>query len=116
VALDSTGSPVRPAIIWSDSRSEAEVRRWSETIGSARVEQITGMPIATGMLGVSLSWVQHEQPDVYRRIAHVFSPKDYIRFRLTDAVATEPTDAAGGLLFDIRHGVASDEIADAVGL
>jgi xylulokinase len=43
-------------------------------------------------------------------------PKDYIRFRLTGVIATDPTDASGSLLFDIRRGQPSTHIMDAVGL
>jgi xylulokinase len=116
VALGVDGLPVRPAIIWSDARSTRQVEAWADEIGAAEVARITGMPIATGMLGVSLTWIRDNEADVYRRTASVISPKDYIRFRLTGSVATEPTDAAGGLLYDIRSGDHSVTIADTIGL
>ena len=115
VAVGKDARPVRPAIIWSDMRSAEQVAAWRALLDPSRVEFITGMPIAVGMLGVSLSWVKEHEPDVYDEISAVMLPKDYIRLLLTGVVAIEPTDAGGSLLFDIRHGVASADIMDAVG-
>lgn len=116
VAVDDHGVPVRPAIIWSDARSSAQVETWTRLLTPAAVEATTGMPIASGMLGLSLTWVRDAEPDVYDRIATVLSPKDYIRYRLTGVLATEPTDAAGGLLYDIRSQAHASHIIDALGL
>lgn len=116
VAVDRAGEPVRPAIIWSDARSHAQVERWTHLLTPARVGAATGMPIATGMLGVSLSWVRENEPAVYDRIHRVFSPKDWIRARLTGLIATDPTDAAAGLLYDIRAGQPATLLAAGVDL
>lgn len=116
VAVDGAGRPVRPAIIWSDTRSGAQVRDWTTRLSSPVVEETTGMPISTGMLAVSLSWVRDEEPELSDKIASVFSAKDYLRFRLTGEIATEPTDAAGGLLYDIHRGVPAMALGASVGL
>ena len=44
-------------------------------------------------------WVKKHEPKVYARIAQVIMPKDYVRFKLTGAMATEVSDAAGTLYF-----------------
>lgn len=116
VLLDDKGQPLRPAIIWSDGRSSAQVDEWKARIEPALVERVAGFPIATGMAGVSLTWLRDMEPDVYRRARWAVQPKDYIRYRLTGTIAIEPTDAGGSLLFDIRSGAPSLQILDAVGL
>ena len=103
VLLDRDGNPLRNAIIWPDTRTADICREWSETIGTEAIGNITGLPLATGFLAPSLSWVKRNEPHVYRRAAHALLPKDYIRYRLTGVLATDVTDASGSLLFDVAR-------------
>ncbi|MBK0418840.1 xylulokinase [Leucobacter sp. CSA1] len=116
VLVDAAGAPLRPAIIWSDARSGAQVREWDRVVGGDAVEAITGMPVATGMLGVSLSWVRENEPETYLAARYAVLPKDYVRFRLIGEIATEATDAAGSLLYAVREREPALGIAAALGL
>lgn len=116
VLLDSDGAPARPAIIWSDSRTSAQVDDWHRIVGDDAVLATTGFPIATGMLGVSLQWVRDNEREIYDSAAAAISPKDYIRYRLTGHIATEPTDLGATLVFDIHNSVPARAVLEAVGL
>ncbi len=116
VLIDSSGDVLRPAIIWSDSRATEQVEHWKHVLDHVAVEAASGFPVATGMTGTSLSWVRENEPEVYAAAAAVLMPKDYIRFRLTGLLATDPTDAGGSLLYDIRAGLPARMVFDAVGL
>ena len=116
VLLDGAGLPLRKAIIWSDSRTGAQAEEWRRLIGDDVVRKTTGFPIATGMFALSLHWVRDNEPEVYARAHTAISPKDYLRFRLTDIIGTEPTDAGATLAFDIHRRLPAEEILDAVGL
>jgi xylulokinase len=116
VVLDGHGTPLRPAIIWSDSRATAQVEDWQARLGNDTVLELTGFPIATGMFGVSLQWIRDEEPDVYARAAVALLPKDYLRYRLTGALNSEPTDAGASLVFDIRRNAPAATILDTMGL
>ena len=101
VLLDGDGRPLRDAIIWPDTRTADICREWSRTVGIEAIRSVTGLPLATGFMAPSLSWVKRNEPHVYRRAAHAILPKDYIRYRLTGALATDVTDASGSLLLDV---------------
>lgn len=101
VLLDATASPVRPAIIWSDSRSGEEVELWREQLGDELVTRSCGMPIATGIAALSLTWLQRHEPEALARTRWVMQPKDYLRLRLTGELAIEPTDACASLLVGV---------------
>lgn len=116
VLTDKTGLPVRSAIVWSDARSVDQTSSWARSIDPRTVEHTAGLPIATGMLGVSLTWVRDEEPEVYRSARYAMLPKDYLRYRLVGEIGTEPTDASGSLLYDVRQGEYSAAIVDAIGL
>lgn len=116
VLVDAAGAPLRPAMIWSDGRSAAQVADWRSHVDPHAVERLCGFPISTGMAAVSLSWVRDNEPEIYRRAHAALLPKDYLRLRLTGRIATEPTDAGGSLLYDIRAGNVAVDILRAVAL
>lgn len=116
VLLDRGGSPLRPAIIWLDRRSEEECGEIEGRIGKEKLYHICGIPAATGFFGPSLLWVRRHRPADYEKAYVAVLPKDYLRFRLTGQLATDATDASGTLLFDITRRSWSREIVDALGL
>lgn len=99
VLVDSRDELLCPAIIWCDQRSGPQVEALRSAIGQQRLGEWTQNPIAAGFQAASLMWVRENQPELYRRIAHVLLPKDYIRLLLTGRYATEPTDACSTSLF-----------------
>lgn len=103
VLLDADGRLLAPAIIWLDRRSRAQVREITERVGAARLIEITGSPLATGFQAATLRWVQLEQPEVWQQVRHILLPKDYLRWRMVEGpFDTDPSDAAGTLLLDVR--------------
>ena len=40
--LDSSGRPLRPAIIWMDRRAEAEAAHLTEVLGAEEIHRVTG--------------------------------------------------------------------------
>ena len=49
-------------------------------------------PALTNFTLSKLLWVRAHEPDRWRRVEHVLLPKDYVRFRLSDTLATDVTD------------------------
>lgn len=116
VLLDRRHEVIRPAIIWCDQRSVAEVAWIYETVGRERMNSITLNPLFPGFQLVSLAWVMRNEPESFRRVATVLLPKDYLRLRLTGGVCTEVTDASSTLAFDTAAERWSAEIPQALGL
>jgi xylulokinase len=116
VLLDSAGTLLRPAIIWPDRRSEAQCRYAAAAIGDEVIQRRSGQPVAAGLFAVNLLWMRDEEPATYRMARWALLPKDYVRYRLTGTVATDPSDAAGTLLFDLAAGDWSSATVSALGL
>ncbi len=114
--LDASGRPVRPAIGWADTRTEAQVRRFHERVPHATQVGVLGNPPATGFTAPSLMWVKEHDPAAYRAAAKVTLAKDYVRLRLTGAWATDPSDASATLLFDPFERTWAHEVLDALDL
>lgn len=116
VVLDGSLQPLSPAIIWPDRRSERQVQAITATIGAERLVEIAGSPVATGFQAATLGWLREEQPALWHQIRHVLLPKDYLRWRMTGQLSTDPSDAAGTLLLDARSRRWSGEILAALDL
>jgi xylulokinase len=102
VFLDAAGEVIRPALLWNDQRTAAECAEITERVGAERLLEIAGNPALTGFQAPKVLWLARHEPDAYARVASVLLPKDYVRLRLIGERATDASDAAGTLLFDVR--------------
>lgn len=116
ICVDQNGRPLHPAMIWSDQRASAELRWLEEHVGQRSVYDITGHRLNTGYTLEKLMWIRAMRPQVYRDTYKVLHTKEYIAFKMTGQFATEPTDASGTHLYDLRKGDWSHTIFDATGL
>lgn len=116
VLLDAAGEVLRPAILWNDQRTAAECDLIRQVVGPERLIEVTGNDALTGFTAPKLVWVRDHEPDVWRRVAHVLLPKDYLRFRLTGAYAMDKADGSGTILFDLAAREWSPEVLAALGI
>jgi xylulokinase len=101
VMLDAAGDVVRPALIWCDQRTDEECRAITERVGANRLIDLVANPALTGFTLPKIWWVRAHEPELWSRVRSVMLPKDYVRFKLTGARATDVADASGTLLFDV---------------
>ncbi|MEO8166782.1 MAG: xylulokinase [bacterium] len=101
VLLDEQSRVLRPAILWCDTRTDKECNWINETIGEETLRNNVANPALEGFTLPKILWVREHEPEIYSRIAKVLLPKDYIRFRLSGEFATDVSDAAGTLMFDV---------------
>jgi xylulokinase len=101
VFLDKGGTVIRPALLWCDGRTTAECREIVERAGGeAHLREWVCNAALEGFTLPKVLWLRHHEPAAFARLATVLLAKDFIRLRLTGAVATEPSDASGTLMFD----------------
>jgi xylulokinase len=116
VLLDEQQQVLRPCIIWADQRSDAQCRWMTERVGAKQLIEYTSNPALTGFSAPKLLWVREHEPELFARARTMLLPKDYIRYRLTGRIAMEISDAAGTCLLDVRRGVWSQEVLQALEL
>jgi xylulokinase len=116
VLLDERRRVLRPAILWNDQRTEAECAAIHERVGEDRVLALTGNLVLPGFTAPKVLWVQRHEPDVWARARTILLPKDFVRARLTDVLASDVSDASGTSLFDVEHRGWSDEMREALGI
>jgi len=101
VLLDAEGKVLRPCIQWNDQRTAKQCAELTEKVGFEKVIQITGNPILTGFTAPKILWVQQNEPEVWKKVAKILLPKDYIRYMLGGEFATDVSDASGMSLLDV---------------
>jgi xylulokinase len=116
VLLGASGDVLRPAILWNDQRTGAECDAIRRALGPDRLVEITGNDALTGFTAPKLVWVRDHEPEVWRRVAHVLLPKDFVRLRLTGEYALDKADGSGTILFDLAARDWSAEVLAALGI
>ena len=97
VCLDAADRPLRPAILWNDTRSHAQADRLAQV---PDVERETGVRPMPGFTATKLMWLAANEPEVHARIARVLTPKDNVRLGLTGEARMEMSDAGGTCWLD----------------
>lgn len=101
LAVDTSGLPLRPAMIWMDSRSDAECEEIRERVGEERINAVNGNRVASWFIEPKLLWIRNHEPDTFRRIHKILSPTGYCNLKLTGAYTVNPGDA--GLFYPYEH-------------
>lgn len=102
VFLDDRNELLGPAVIWPDQRSSRQVEEISSLVGRERLVEITGSPLAAGFQAATIRWFQQEKAGFFNQAGKVLLPKDYLRWRMTGILCSEPSDGAGSLLLNGR--------------
>lgn len=115
VAMDASGSVLAPVKLWCDTSTQREVEEITEACGgrSACIE-LAGNPILTGYTAPKIRWLSKAHADLYRRMAHILLPHDYVNYVLTGVIAMEYGDASGTGLLNVRSRRWSEPILQAV--
>ncbi len=119
VPLSADGELLADSIpIWADQRAKAQAERFLRDFGGHEAYyDITfqGHPVHMTS-AFRMMWFAEHQPELFARAAKWLHAKEYVLYRLTGAVATDPTDQCLGGAFDLRAGQHSTAILDCAGL
>lgn len=94
--VDESGNPLRPGILWEDSRAQELLDRRVAEVPDfyQRIFRSDGCVLQQGCTLPLLAWLREHEPAVLERAAHVFSYKDYLRMKLTGKASADRTEAA----------------------
>lgn len=116
IVLDEHHRPLRPAMLWNDTRTRAECVAIVERAGLRTLAaEVRNRPLE-GFTLPKLMWLKKHEPDVLSRARHVLLPKDFVGLALTGELGTEPSDASGTLVFDPERRHYSEAMLRACGV
>jgi xylulokinase len=111
--LVGSGAPARDAILWTDSRAGPIVEAWEGDGTAEALFDRFGYGVFPGQALPLVCWLAEHDPDALARATALVGAKDWLRYRLTGHLATDPTEVslvhwdpvAGGFAESLPEGV-----------
>ena len=103
VVLDENDEVIRPAILWNDGRTSVQTEYLNCVIGKKTLSEYTANIAFAGFTAPKLLWLRENEPESFERIRRIMLPKDYLAYSLSGSFCTDPSDASGTLLFDVKN-------------
>jgi xylulokinase len=112
--VDGDGVPIGNAALWMDGRADARTAAWEADGRSEVVHRITGSRPFAGAFPVLLEMAVAATPGLFGRLGHHLNCKDWLGFRLTGVIATDPSEGSRTYL-DLATGEYSDDLLARLG-
>ncbi len=112
----------RRAIVWQDRRTASMCEELRAAGHEADVEQRTGLRLDPYFSGTKIAWVARHDPATWGQVTSgrvaIGTIDSYLIARMSRGLhhITDPTNASRTLLYDIRSGAWSPELADLLGV
>lgn len=113
--VDQNLSPVRPALVWSDSRCVSEREAFLSEVGDSMYQK-TGWELGNGLNAMQIRRMRDQEPENFAKTHRFLSVPDYISCKLTGVAAIDLSDAGINQLCDIRKGIYDPEILRFAGI
>ena len=109
ILLDSRLRPIRPAIVWQDTRASGEAREIAQAVGDDW-KRILGapLPVSQSFHPPRLLWLSRHEPEVLARARKVVEPKDYINTRLVGRAVSDAWSGKGLINLATRRSVVAE--------
>jgi xylulokinase len=103
VCLDKAGVPLRPSMLWNDTRSAADAVRLVEALGGTDwwASQVGVVPVAS-FTATKWAWLRRREPEIAATTAAIRLPHDYLTERLCGVGVTDRGDASGTAWWSTR--------------
>lgn len=102
LCVDRDGNPLRPSMIWADTRALEQVKQIEKGISQWEYYQIAGHRNAASYGMQKLMWVRDNEPDIYKKTYKTLNAKDFVVFRLTGNMYTDFSDGNSNTCLDIN--------------
>jgi xylulokinase len=106
--------PLRPSIIWCDSRAVEYGNRAFHALGKDFcLSRLLNSP--SNFTAAKLAWVKENEPDLFQNIYKIMLPGDYIAMRMTGEIKTTFSGLSEGIFWDFSKDALSVELMDYFG-
>jgi xylulokinase len=109
VAVDKDLKPLRPSIIWCDSRAVDYGNKAFDALGGEYcLSNLLNSP--GNFTAAKLAWVKENEPETFRKIYKIMLPGDYIAMVMTGEIRTSYTGMSEGIFWNFSKEKISDEL------
>ena len=115
VCIDKDLRPLRPSIIWCDSRAVPYGERAFRDLGADRcLSHLLNSP--GNFTAAKLAWVKENEPEIFSRIYKVMLPGDYFAMRLSGVANTTVSGLSEGMFWDFNENRIAQFLLDYYGI
>lgn len=82
VPVDTTGAPVRRAMLQNDARATAEITELKNTLDADAVLAATGSAVTQQSVGPTALWLQRHEPETWSATSHLVGSYDWVLMAL----------------------------------
>ncbi|MBQ1288233.1 MAG: carbohydrate kinase [Erysipelotrichaceae bacterium] len=104
VFLDEQMKEVHPMVLSDDRRAQKLCRQLKEDHTERQLYPLTRSVLRPNQSSVILKWFSLHEPEVLQKTRWILSNKDFIRYKLTDRIYAEVTEASSGGLVNLSNG------------
>ncbi len=96
VCLDAAGEPLRPAMLWNDTRAASDAADLVDAFGGSShwAARIGIVPVAS-FTASKWAWLRRREPEIADRTAAIRLPHDFLTEKLSGEGVTDRGDASG---------------------
>src|SRR6266498_4083715 len=104
IPVDKDGNLLREATpIWSDIRAEKEVEDFFSRVDRTAWYLTTGNGFPAACYTIfKVMWYRNHEPEMFQKVYKILGTKDYINFKLTEAMKTDYSYASGTGIYDLK--------------
>ncbi|MCK5155877.1 MAG: xylulokinase [Spirochaetales bacterium] len=115
VPMDAEGAVLRPVKLWCDTSTAVECDEITDKFGgSDKLLNEPGNLVLPGYTASKILWFRKNHPDLYKKMAKILLPHDYINWYLTSEYTMEAGDASGTALLNVRTCQWNEELLHAL--
>ncbi|MBR5949643.1 MAG: carbohydrate kinase [Clostridia bacterium] len=116
VLTDEAGTPLYPAMLYTDPRGKEACAELTEKLGAERITEITGLaPHETYSIS-KVMWLKRHLPEIYSAAKRILLIEDFVVWHLSHRAQIDYSLAARTMAFDIHTLCWSKEIFEAAGI
>ncbi|MFQ3620651.1 MAG: FGGY family carbohydrate kinase [Spirochaetales bacterium] len=116
VFLNSQGKPLRPALLYLDTRATTECVQAFEQVELQKHFPCTGRRLTPELLAPKLLWLQKHELEHWRNLRFILGLKDYLVYRFTGELGTDVAHLNYTFLYDVEKNQFNPVLLDWVGL
>jgi xylulokinase len=112
VVTDDAGRPLRPAVLWNDTRSAPDAAQLRDALGAEAWAERVGVVPVPSFTVTRWAWLRRTEPEVAGATRAIRLPHDWLNERLCGRGATDRGDASGTGWWSTRDEDYSDEVLE----
>ena len=114
VTIDAQGHPLRPAVLWMDTRAGEQVEVLLEDLPD--FQKLTGKRLSVNLIPPKYCWLQEHEPELLEQVSQIWDVHAYLTAQLIGTAITSWGAAGPTGILNLNTMQYAQPVLDAIGL